>query len=160
MAEFFETKPPVLTSNASIPILGRVWTTGRIQGEREGDPVARAFVEVLPSPSSIAYQVLGNSMLPKFDNGDIVIVDRDGQDPATIIGMKAIVQIEGDGLYLRRINEGARPGLYDLESMSAPTMRNQRIEWASKVIAIVPAGTYDIDTHGNDDHDSPPNFAI
>jgi phage repressor protein C with HTH and peptisase S24 domain len=80
----------------------------------------------IPLPSDIrAFEVWGDSMLPKYDPGDVILVRGAAVPAETVIGTIALVITEDNGRFLKRVLKGSRPGLYDLESFNARTMKDQ-----------------------------------
>ncbi|MHC2016351.1 S24/S26 family peptidase [Methylobacterium sp. CM6247] len=104
-----------------------------------GDEVVEVEVLVPLPPDVSAYEVWGDSMLPKYDPGDIVIVKNTASPPELLLDEVALV-ITGEGKrYLKRILKGAEEGYYDLESFNARPMKNMKILRAGAVHLIIPA---------------------
>lgn len=101
-------------------------------------------IEVLfPLPAgAFALEVRGDSMFPRYDPGDVVICEKQSYDFGQMIGWEAVVMTVEGSRYLKRLLNGSRKGLFDLESFNARPIRSVRLEWASKVITVVRAGLY------------------
>src|ERR1700693_4688559 len=68
----------------SVPIMGRVGAGATIEPEHEQVPPEGLGEVELPFPiaeETIAFEVVGDSMLPKYENGDIIVVSEDQRHP-------------------------------------------------------------------------------
>lgn len=98
-------------------------------------------VEVLTAlpPDAAAYEVWGDSMLPKYDPGDIVIVRRATMSPEEALGDVALVVTHDNKRYLKRVLRGEEPNTYNLESFNAKLLKNKRIVEVATIHLVVPA---------------------
>lgn len=130
------------TSPSTVRIMGKIGAGSIIEPDFDQTP-PEGFSEVsLPFPvpdGMIAFQVDGDSMYPKYDPGDIVVVYRE-QMRATeaFIGQFAAVRTEDGRRYLKRIFAGTRQGLYRLESFNAPPIHDVTLVWVGEIHATVP----------------------
>ncbi|ACA18440.1 putative phage repressor [Methylobacterium sp. 4-46] len=99
-----------------------------------------AVVEVdYPLPDDVAaYEVLGNSMLPKYDPGDVILVRKMAVPVEMVLGDVALVVTADWKRYLKRVLRGSTTDTYDLESFNAPTMKDVRIREVGMIHLIVP----------------------
>ena len=104
----------------------------------DGD-VAQIELDIPLPPDIRAYEVWGNSMLPKYDPGDVILVRGSAVPPDLILGNVALVVTRDNRRYLKRVLKGSEPGLFDLESFNAPTMKDQEINEAGSIYVVVPA---------------------
>ena len=88
---------------------------------------------------AIAFEVKGESMWPRYDNGDIIVTWKFSVDLSQIIGWEAAVRTTDNRRFLKRILLGAEPHTYDLESYNAPPIRGVRLDWAGQVNAVIRA---------------------
>ncbi|NPU69971.1 helix-turn-helix transcriptional regulator [Bradyrhizobium sp. 83012] len=93
-------------------------------------------------PDAAAFRVAGNSMFPRYDDGDVVIVIKRNRHPKDLLHFETLVITEDGNRYLKRIVPGAQKGLYDLESFNAPPMRNVKIQGAIEVHSVVRQGQW------------------
>ena len=146
MADFFQATPPTIAATFIVPVIGKIGAGGAIDttAENHTSPLFHIYVDQHHQPSTVAYQVSGDSMFPKYSDGDIVLVDMRGNDPSFIVGRDAVVFIADEGRFLKQIAHGSKPDLYDLISHNAPPMRDKALKWASRVKGSIPAGLYDV----------------
>lgn len=145
---FGVSEAEVIAAGNAIPVVGRVGAGGSIetQWENHSEPL---FEIELPFPvgeDAIAFEIDGNSMWPRYDAGDVIVVSRSGEHLDGLLGFDAVLRTgdadENGNRYLKRIIRSGTTGLFDLESYNAPPMREQRIAWAAGVIAHVPASRW------------------
>lgn len=143
-----EGEPDAYNDERSVvPIMGYIGAGAEIEPDFEQVPPEGLDQVALPfgvPEDMIGFQVRGDSMLPKYDDGDVVVVPRE-QRRATdsLIGEDAAVRIyveEGSRRFLKRIMPGPKRHTFNLESTNARTIVGARIAWASEIWAIVPAG--------------------
>jgi phage repressor protein C with HTH and peptisase S24 domain len=134
--------PPALSQAAHVAIMGWVGAGAEVNPDFEQVPPEGIEQVELPYPAPegyIGFQVRGDSMMPKYDDGDIVLVSR--EQPWSLermIGQEAVVRTDAGARYLKRIAHGPSPQTYNLESVNARTIVAARIVWASPVRMVVP----------------------
>lgn len=130
----------------TVRVMGRIGAGAEILPDAEQVPHEGLFEISVPFPvpeTAIALEVQGNSMWPRYDDGDVVICWREGSNVRDIIGWEAAVRTADGKRYLKRILKGRTTKLFDLESINAPTIRDVRLEWASEVGAVVRRGQWE-----------------
>lgn len=129
-----------------VRVMGRIGAGAEILSEFEQIPEGDGLYEIevhFPVPEdAIALEVVGESMWPRYDPGDVIIVWRFGNHPDEIIGWEAAVQTEDGRRFLKRVLKGSQPGTYDLESHNAATIRNTKLIWVAEVLSVVRSGQW------------------
>lgn len=88
--------------------------------------------------NGIGLIVRGNSMVPRYRDGDIVIIDKTLLDISSLIGDDCYVKLTDGRCYLKTLQAGSRPGRYNLQSIDGPDIRDAAIELAYPVAWIRP----------------------
>ncbi|MDJ0950628.1 MAG: helix-turn-helix domain-containing protein [Alphaproteobacteria bacterium] len=93
-----------------------------------------------PETDWIALQVRGDSMYPQMEDGWLVWYRRqtDGVNPDSLNRISVVKLTEDGSVMVKRLRPGRQPGLYDLESVNAPPIRDAELEWAEPIAAIQP----------------------
>jgi len=86
----------------------------------------------------IALTVRGESMWPRFMDGDVVVIDKNQLAITSLIGRTCYVQL-GDGrCFLKIVQKGSVPGHWTLISHNAPPIENVLIDRAYPVVWVRP----------------------
>lgn len=123
-----------------IPIIGKVGAGGLVEPAYTDErPEGHSQVEIddltVVRPL-VAFEVTGDSMLPEYENGDVIVCfESQRRSTDQYINKKAVV-MTGDGKrWLKRIARGRRRGTYNLESWNALTIENVEIVWVGEIYA-------------------------
>lgn len=81
--------------------------------------------------------VRGDSMYPRYFDGERLFYLRDGRPPADLIGQECVVKLADGRMYVKILRKGSSKGLFDLESWNATRIEDQVVEWAAPVLARV-----------------------
>lgn len=146
VAEALEMPADQLTgAGLEVPILGKIGAGGEVIYYADPDDELSGYgYEYAPRPPLaygrlMALEVVGASMLPKYEEGDIIYVrrDHDGILPSYLNKYCAVRTGDG-GTYLKILAPGSKAGRYTLRSLNAPDMENVEVTWASKVAFVLP----------------------
>jgi len=128
----------------SVPIMGRVGAGAIIEPEYEQVPPEGLGEVELPFPIDeeiIAFQVAGDSMLPKYENGDIILVYREQRHPlSNFYGEEAAVRLKSGERYLKTIDRGKSPTLVNLTSFNAKPINGVKLDWIGEICVTLPRG--------------------
>lgn len=129
-----------------VGVKGLVGAGGAIDTGAEQIPADGNLYEIeVPYPlpdGAFALQVSGESMFPRYDSGDVIICAKHSDSPDQLVGWEAAVQTADGSRYLKRLLNGTRKGIYDLESFNAKPIRGVRLQWASSIHSVVRAGQW------------------
>ena len=133
---------PEQSTNTRAPIMGRVGAGAEIMVEHEQAPadgydlveLPFAFIEPV-----IAFEVAGDSMLPVYEPGEVIVCLRDQvRSTESYLGKRVVVRTVGGRRFIKRLMRGSRRGLYNLDSWNARTIEDVRLEWVGEIVAAVP----------------------
>jgi repressor LexA len=126
----------------SVPIMGRVGAGAAIEPEHEQVPPEGLGEVELPFPISeetIAFEVAGDSMLPKYENGDIIVVYREQRHPLTsFYGEEAAVRLKTGERYLKTVERGKSSSMVNLTSFNAKPINGVKVEWIGEICVTLP----------------------
>lgn len=128
-----------------VRVMGFIGAGAEISPDSEQVPhegLAEIEVPFPISEGTIAFEVKGESMWPRYDDGDIIICSSYGSQIDRVLGWEAAVKTSDGRRYLKRILRGATSGVFDLESHNAPPMRSQKLDWIGEVLGVVRSGKW------------------
>jgi repressor LexA len=131
----------------AVPIMGRVGAGASIGPELEQLPPEGLGEVELPFPiaeETVAFEVVGDSMLPKYENGDIIVVYRDQRHPlSSFYGEEAAVRLKSGERYLKTIERGKTAHVVNLTSFNAKPIAGVKLEWIGEICVTLPRGQID-----------------
>ncbi len=128
-----------------VNVVGRIGAGSEILPELEQVPPDGLFQIQVPfpvPPGTLAFEVQGDSMWPRYDHNDVILCWGEGTNTSEILGWEAAVRTSEGRRYLKRVVKGSRAKTFDLESFNAPVIRNVKLEWISKVQLVVRSGDW------------------
>src|SRR3954451_10748725 len=128
----------------SVPIMGRIGAGASIEPEHEQVPPEGLGKIEQPFPiaeETIAFEVSGDSMLPKYENGDVIVVFREQRHPlSSFYGEEAAVRLKTGERYLKTIERGKSSPLVNLKSFNAKPINGVKLEWIGEICVTLPRG--------------------
>lgn len=80
-------------------------------------------------------------MLPKYENGDIIVVYREQRHPlSSFYGEEAAVRLKTGERYLKTIERGKTPTVVNLKSFNARLITGVKLEWIGEICVTLPRG--------------------
>jgi transcriptional regulator with XRE-family HTH domain len=148
IAEALEMPVDTLTGSALVvPVLGKIGAGGQVLFSIDPDDELHARdVETVPRPPLVAgrlmaLEVVGSSMLPKYEAGEIIYVhapSNDGHIPEGALGSYCAIRTQDGGTFLKILARGTEAERFTLRSLNAPDMENVEVVWASPVLFVMP----------------------
>lgn len=130
-----------LAVEGMVPVIGHVGANpeGTVLFATGQDPAELAPIPPGGTDRARALRVVGHSMRGVADDGALIYFE-DQRTPPTpdMLGHVVVVETDGDEVLVKRLLRGSAPGVYDLESLAGPTLRDARLRWAAHITAIIP----------------------
>lgn len=127
-------------THAVVPLVGYIGAGAEvfaIDDHEKGDGL-----EMIPAPpgmlNGIALIVRGTSMTPKYDDGEVIFIEKTVYAIDSLIGENCYIQLPDGRSYLKKLQYGSRPGLYSLISYNAPPIIDVPIERAYPIAFTKP----------------------
>lgn len=127
-----------------VPLMGYVGAGGTVDPEYEQVPPEGLGTIQLPfaiPDEMLAFEVRGDSMLPRYDDGDAIVVWKDQRRALeSFFGEEAAVRTKDGHRYLKTIVQAGRGKVVTLHSFNAKPIENVRLEWIGEIYVTVRAG--------------------
>jgi len=123
-----------------VPVMGYIGAGAEIQVDMEQVPPEGFDTIEIPFPlptEMIAFQVRGDSMLPVYRDGYVLVVHKEWTKPlAYFYGKEAAVKTRDGRRFIKSIMRGIEG--VNLISWNAAPIENVHLEWIGEIFAILP----------------------
>jgi phage repressor protein C with HTH and peptisase S24 domain len=139
VAEALDLPMEAINGSEAVPLLGEIGAGGMVAYFKDDHEF-----ELVPRPPLapgrlMALRVTGDSMLPKYEPGDVVYVRRDHEGVVLQdLGRYCAIHAADGGTYLKILTPGTKPDRFTLRSLNAADMENVEVIWASRVEFVMP----------------------
>lgn len=130
----------LLESRKTVSVVGYVGAGAEIYAI--DDHEKGGGIDEVPAPpgagsSAVAVVVRGDSMWPKFEDGDVLIY-HERKPPADLINKTCVVELEDGRTLVKKIRRGAEDS-FTLVSHNAQDIEDVYVRWAARVAFVIPA---------------------
>jgi len=84
-------------------------------------------------PGTVAVIARGDSMYPRYFDGEKLFYTNREQAPSELIGQECVVKLKDGRMLVKILRKGSRPRRFNLESWNAPLIEDQDVEWAAPI---------------------------
>lgn len=134
---------PAETGILRVPVVGMIGAGALIEPEYEQIPAEGLYQVELPIPvpeELIAFQVEGDSMMPRYDDGDVILVWREQRRSLeSFYGQEAAVRTADGRRFLKTILYGKTRSVVNLQSFNAKLIEGVRLEWIGEIYSTIRA---------------------
>lgn len=127
---------------ATVPVVGFIGANPAEQVEFTDQGGELERIEAPPGAhDGFAVEIRGNSMAPRFFDGDKVFYSRaKGLDPRAFLNKDCVVRLRDGRTLLKRVEPGSRRGVFSLRSYNPamPTIPDAPVEWVAPVVWVRP----------------------
>jgi len=129
-----------VSATAMVPVVGYVGAGAAVLAI--DDHAKGTGIDEIPAPpgmvNGIALIVRGDSMEPKYTDGEVQFIEKTVYDISSLIGENCYVQLPDGSCFVKKLQYGSKPGLYALISYNAPPIIDVAIERAYPIAFTKP----------------------
>jgi phage repressor protein C with HTH and peptisase S24 domain len=142
--QFLGRKAPWTANGREVRLAGRIGAGGMINKDVDQSARAHEMIRVpfAVEPGISAFEVEGDSMLPAYGPGEVILCGPEISDLQAAIGKEVALQTTEGDVYLKRLERGSAEGLYTLQSYNASPIRDVSVEWVAPIIGTLKAGQW------------------
>jgi phage repressor protein C with HTH and peptisase S24 domain len=137
-----ETAPePAEQGVLLVPVVGSVGAGATVEPEFEQEGALYEIELPYPVPENlVAFQVEGESMMPRYDDGDVILVWREQKRSLeSFYGQEAAVRTSDGRRFIKTILYGKTAQTVNLQSFNAKPIEGVRLEWIGEIYSTIRA---------------------
>lgn len=143
MREFFKDAEDQPADSFAVPIMGFLGAGAEVEPDYEQVPpdgLDQIHVPFQMPDDMIAFKVRGESMLPVYKDGAVIITYREQKKPLhAFYGEEAAVRTSDGRRFIKMIMRGPDDTV-NLLSHNASPIEGVRLEWIGEIFAVMPPG--------------------
>jgi len=119
-----------------IPLIGEVGAGAEVRyhdDHAKGGGVETVDAPPEADPDAVAVRVKGWSMYPAHWPGDVIYYNQQAADPRKLIGLPCVVETQDGRQFVKVLENGSAPGVFNLSSFNEPPLRDVRITWCAPI---------------------------
>ena len=121
-----------------VEIVGRLGAGAEVETEFEQGGLGEVELPFPLPDEMVALEVYGESMLPVYKNGHIIVVYKEQKKPlSAFYGVEAAVKLVDGRRFIKTIIRGV-DGKVNLLSWNADPIENVQLEWIGEIFATLP----------------------
>lgn len=124
--------PPSTKGHDTTRVEGYVGAGAEFIPIADGDP-GLGDAPLIVEPNSAAVIVRGDSMYPRYFDGEYIYYVKESRDPTDFLGQECVVKLKDGRVYIKILRRGSKKRVFNLESWNHPTIEDQAVEWAAPV---------------------------
>lgn len=114
-----------------VPLVGFVGAGAEVRPIDDGGSLDDIDPPPGIGPSAVAVKVTGDSMWPRYSEGDILVFDEHAL-PDSLANRECVLKLR-DGRTFVKVLRKQPDGRWTLESFNAPPLHDVELEWAAKI---------------------------
>lgn len=123
------------STKKSVPLVGYVGAGSEVYAVDDGGSLDDIDPPPGIGPEAVAVKVRGESMYPRYMDGDILIFDKHATSLDRVDGQECVVSLTDGRKFVKMVRaEGKCTAT--LESYNAPPIRSVEVEWAAPILWV------------------------
>jgi len=140
-AEYLDLSVSDLFHARQVPVVGYIGAGAEFQAiddHAKGGGIDHIEAPPGCSDNAVAVQVRGESMLPVYNDGDILIYEEQRRDLENFINRRVVCGL-GDGRVLvKTMTRGSESGVYTLTSFNSGPITDVVVDWVARIRWVQP----------------------
>lgn len=141
---FAVSQAEILDSNTDVPVMGYVGAGAEVEPDFEQVPpegLDQVTISFGLPAEMVAFVVKGDSQIPKFDEGEVIVCYRDqrrGLD--SFIGEWVVIRLADGRRFVKKLERDEQG--YVLNSLNAEPIRFSGFQWVGEIYTVMPGAQF------------------